>query len=334
MVYNSSKPERFYYSQLSAAEQEAYMAIRACIYGYQEEVRLYGNAKGIDRAEEAFFLDHPLLFFVKRHSVFSQRDDGGILHFKYVMSKQRAKQYLAEIKEELKPIVLGARAIRDKQKRITYLYDTLAKTLEYAPKRIKPAKRYNKFVDAYITDPNPFLTKDYSLLGPVFEHIGVCAGISKKFQYLCNQVGIFCLYVRGMGGVTDRGPHAWNLVRINDKYSYCDLTFDLKDDNSPMMHKHFLLSATQMSEDHSLSRTFSYPRSCYMGNGILVKSVSELPAALRGRREQKNSVTDITFTEPQSYEEVRRVLNSSATPGFSYFWFPNNRKSRYLTVMW
>lgn len=321
MVYKSSKPERFYYSQLTPVEQEAYMAIRACIYQYQEDVRLYGSAKSIDRAEEAFFLDHPLLFFVKRHSVYSQRNDGRILHFDYVMSKQKTKEYLADIKDELNPLILGAKSIGDKQKRVAYLYDMLAQTLRYAPKRNKPPKRYNKFVDAYITDPNPFLTKDYSMLGPVFEHIGVCAGISKTFQYLCNQVGIFCLYVRGMGGVTNRGLHAWNLVRLKNKYSYCDLTFDLNDDNGLMMHKHFLLSATLMSEDHSLSRHFSYPRSCYMGNGMLVKSGA-----------QHNNLIEITFTEPQRYEDVRRVLNSSATPGFTSFWFSGSHKSRYLTI--
>lgn len=59
----------------------------------------------------------------------------------------------------------------------------------------------------------------------------VCGGYAMILKELCDQVGIECMYVEGYYG--SRKPnitqvnHAWNIVKINDKYYPIDITHDI-----------------------------------------------------------------------------------------------------------
>ena len=59
----------------------------------------------------------------------------------------------------------------------------------------------------------------------------VCGGYAIILKELCDQVGIECMYVEGYYG--SRKPnirqvnHAWNIVKINDKYYPIDITQDI-----------------------------------------------------------------------------------------------------------
>ena len=65
-----------------------------------------------------------------------------------------------------------------------------------------------------------------NLEGALLEGVTVCAGFSKALCYLLNKVGIECKFVAGKCNSEDSEDHAWNLVKINNKWYYCDLTFD------------------------------------------------------------------------------------------------------------
>lgn len=51
----------------------------------------------------------------------------------------------------------------------------------------------------------------------------VCAGYGKMFKYLCDEVGLPCICVKGELKET-QGGHLWNMVRINDIYYMVDTT--------------------------------------------------------------------------------------------------------------
>lgn len=51
---------------------------------------------------------------------------------------------------------------------------------------------------------------------------GVCGAYARAVQYLLGALGVDCLYVRGG---TDRGSHAWNLVRIGGDWYHVDATW-------------------------------------------------------------------------------------------------------------
>ena len=64
----------------------------------------------------------------------------------------------------------------------------------------------------------------HSIMG-VFDETGaVCEGYAKAFQLLLNLKGVENVFV---GGVGAGGPHAWNMIKLDDgQWYWCDLTWD------------------------------------------------------------------------------------------------------------
>ena len=86
------------------------------------------------------------------------------------------------------------------------------------------------------------LNYDYDLLGENYEKLskeeanlksspyyvlaeksGICTNIAQAYMFLCTQADIACGTVLHMGG---SGMHMWNIVQIDDKFYYCDPTWD------------------------------------------------------------------------------------------------------------
>ena len=62
----------------------------------------------------------------------------------------------------------------------------------------------------------------------VFENgVAVCAGYANAFKYILDRAGISCIYVPG-DATNEKGTesHAWNYVKINDKWYFVDCTWD------------------------------------------------------------------------------------------------------------
>ena len=90
----------------------------------------------------------------------------------------------------------------------------------------------------------------------------VCAGYARAYQLLLQAVGIRCWYVSGHS-YDPNGQliaHAWNLVFLDGKCCYTDVTWD---DHRPANFHHYLnLSLEQISVDH-------FPRSVDInGDGV------------------------------------------------------------------
>lgn len=59
----------------------------------------------------------------------------------------------------------------------------------------------------------------------------VCSGYSRSFQYLLKKAGIMSVQVSGLGGsftdgISDEGPHGWNLVLLDGEWYETDCTWD------------------------------------------------------------------------------------------------------------
>lgn len=86
------------------------------------------------------------------------------------------------------------------------------------------------------------LNYDYGLIGDAFDKLskeeanlksspyyvlveksGICTNMAQAYMFLCTQADITCGTVLHTGG---SGMHMWNIVRIDDKYYYCDPTWD------------------------------------------------------------------------------------------------------------
>ncbi len=88
----------------------------------------------------------------------------------------------------------------------------------------------------------------------------VCEGYARAFQYLCQRVGIQALYRTGLAYTIEGQPgvnHAWNILRIDGKYYYCDPTFDdgMTTGSTTVRYDNFLKSKATFSKLHDVSPT-------------------------------------------------------------------------------
>lgn len=90
----------------------------------------------------------------------------------------------------------------------------------------------------------------HSAYGFFYDGNVVCAGYALAYSYLLNQLGIDCEYV-----TSDPMRHAWNMVKINNKWYNVDTTWDdlgaynSQNTRGAMLHDCFLKSETAFSGD-------------------------------------------------------------------------------------
>ena len=79
-----------------------------------------------------------------------------------------------------------------------------------------------RYIDEVYTLHDAFTYKDATFYGG-----GTCATYAMLTCALCGDLGIECYYVRGTAdnGI-ERDSHAWNKVKINDKWYYVDFTWN------------------------------------------------------------------------------------------------------------
>ena len=97
----------------------------------------------------------------------------------------------------------------------------------------------------------------------------VCSGYARSFQYLCHLLGIRCEYITGIYNPTQE-THAWNIVYIDDKPTYLDVTMadtDFPSSNGISMidYSSFCISTEQLLENYSIDDEFKVPE-CYQVN--------------------------------------------------------------------
>ncbi len=82
--------------------------------------------------------------------------------------------------------------------------------------------------------------------GALVNGYAVCEGYAEAYQVLLREVGIMSYVVRGTG-ITSKGEerHAWNLVRLDGKFYYSDLTWDdesvsgMSESEKPVFYAYF-----------------------------------------------------------------------------------------------
>ena len=86
--------------------------------------------------------------------------------------------------------------------------------------------------------------------GALVSKKAVCAGYSRAYQLLLNEFGLDCWYVSGMSFDEENNlvDHGWNLVWLDGKCYYTDVTWD--DQNEEVFHEYLNMSLDEISSTH------------------------------------------------------------------------------------
>jgi hypothetical protein len=104
-----------------------------------------------------------------------------------------------------------------------------------------------------------FTQNDQNAYGALVEGKAVCAGYSRAYQYLLHKVGIPAWCVVGESVNPANGhiePHEWNLVCLDGKWYYTDVTWDDQDDY--LFYAYLNITTKQMEENHTVTEFKEY----------------------------------------------------------------------------
>jgi len=109
---------------------------------------------------------------------------------------------------------------------------------------------------------NTIPNDSYTPYGVLILGRGVCQGYAEAFALLSKEAGLECQVITGEAyGFNQWGSHAWNMIKIGDKYYHIDVTFDdpvVEGGNEVLSYDYYNLTDTEMAKDHTWERS-AYP---------------------------------------------------------------------------
>lgn len=143
----------------------------------------------------------------------------------YRESASQLKKVNTKVKKVLASLALGKKSNVEK---IRSIHDYIAKTIQYDDSK-KKFTAYAGLVDS--------------------SHKTVCQGYALLFYKMCTDAGIPCRIVTGWAGTN----HAWNIVKLDKKWYYVDVTWDDTGKKyQPFTYDYFLTGSNTMNWNHQL----------------------------------------------------------------------------------
>lgn len=122
---------------------------------------------------------------------------------KYNITYKQYQKYQSKLKSVIKSLNLSGKSDKEKVRKI---YRYICKNVEYRSSKKTDKAAYGALVLGYAN----------------------CQGISSAFYDMCEMAGIECATITGTKTAgSDEITHAWNIVKIGEKWYNCDATWDL-----------------------------------------------------------------------------------------------------------
>lgn len=135
---------------------------------------------------------------------------------------------------------------------------------------------YDYIIDR--TDYQEGSEDNQNIISVFINQASVCAGYAKSLQYLLNAAGVPCTYMTG-DTLYSPDSHAWNMVRINNRYYYVDTTngdYSKEDIDQRFRYAYFAMDTEQMLKlfkpDDPYELTNALEDNYFYKNGLYVTS--------------------------------------------------------------
>ncbi|PGD55377.1 S-layer protein [Bacillus wiedmannii] len=209
--------------------------------------------------------------------------------------------------------------------------------------------------------------KAYTAYEALVNRSAVCQGYALLTYQLLKEAGIENHFVVGTG---DGQPHAWNLVKIENKWYHLDTTFDdpVPDEQGRVTYSYFNLSDEQIARNHEWNRG-DYPQATtnyystltnkiaaggtktpayqqilkdtklnYLGNEYIANNYNEFKNKMQQRYNEKSPKIEILYKQSMdgALQDVKKVIGEIGYPQganrVSYKAEPYNAKEGYSLV--
>lgn len=214
--------DRYYYHQLNNDEQKIYKIFYKGVMEHQDIIPI--PMKGMPSQEfmdHVFFAltrDNPLIYFLNQSAFSYAQDDFGNVAIvpQYFFDKDTVKEYNRKIEGVVNGLAQTLKLTEGTEyEKELKIHDWLCQNVDYDEKGHNPKKVAN-FIVAH------------NIIGVFAHRKAQCEGIAKAAKVLLNAVDIRCIVATGTAvGNGQNGPHAWNIVNIDNTPYQVDITFDI-----------------------------------------------------------------------------------------------------------
>ena len=196
----------------------------------------------IPKLMSAINFDNPHLFFVDFHYELQSDLFSQTIKLKYIYNQADTVVLTKKVKKVCNKILSKVTGKTEFEKELS-LHDVLARNVLYD--------------DVAKDNLLKFHARSNTILGVLFYKTAVCEGISKTLKFLLNALDIKCVVIKGKatdelsgGIVSPEIFHAWNMVKIDEKPYYVDLTWDINlSEKNIIRHDYFNLTDTDIAID-------------------------------------------------------------------------------------
>ncbi|MBR5485524.1 MAG: hypothetical protein IKV41_03335 [Oscillospiraceae bacterium] len=219
-----------YYEMLTPTEQQVYDIVLKAASELKTDIPLTQKItiQQMERAVSAVLFDRPELFWLESEYSYTYDDQKMVsevtLHFNETANYITAAR--KRFDDKVQAIVQQAKELDTDLERELFVHDILVKSIKY--------------------DKNALLHQSaYSAL--VFGN-SVCAGYTRAFQLIMQQLGIPCYYCAGYANE----EHAWNIIKLDEEYHNVDISWNDTAGNADneMYYDYFNISDKRIGYDH------------------------------------------------------------------------------------
>lgn len=299
------KGTRYYYDLLNEDEKKAYVAIYNMFINFQESRLIKGDAKTLEKISISVLYDNPNIFWVDSHYKYIQRNGYCEYAPNYIFSRDETQDISKRLKDKVSQIKNKADSLSSDYDKELYFHDYLCDSCTYDVST----------VDGYKN----------GVCGALLYGNTACQGYSFAMKMLLDEAGIHNYVVVGETVNADkREPHMWNVVRLNDKNYYVDVTGDDGEDNDNV-HIFFNVTEDFISKTHSniapqnnncVSNDYNY----FIKNKTYVKDFKTFNqlSDCAGEILKANNSVEFMFESKSDYNKAIKSLNNNNDSLFSF----------------
>lgn len=231
------------------------------------------NSAQLKNIFAAVYNDHPELFWVETaySCKFTRAGQCIEIDLTFNSTAQELDSAKNSFDAQVAEIIAGTVSLPDNYSKEKYVHDQLLEKVSYNSGAAMNQSAYSALVNGQT----------------------VCAGYSRAFQYILQQLGIPCYYCTGYAGES----HAWNIVQLNDGFYNVDTTWDDAADGS---YDYFNKTDNDYESSHIRQELSVYLPPC---NGQMYRNLEQSEDTSDGEPVLR-SLTDTGVSEDRVFTDI------------------------------
>ncbi|EHJ56378.1 hypothetical protein HMPREF9318_01007 [Streptococcus urinalis FB127-CNA-2] len=205
----------YYYQQLNKSQKENYLLIRRAANQFEGTISLNSdNQDSLKKTIRAFIMDNSDIFWMTSTNYqIESSEDSATITFNVPKDAQKTKEQLDQIANQ----IISDMPKTDDLSKAKYLYRYIIDHTDYD----------KSVLEDYQEGDLSSIKTEQDIRSVLLKHLSVCNGYAHTFQFLAHKAGLETIYITGdaLTSSSQKIPHAWNLVKINQHYYSVDTTW-------------------------------------------------------------------------------------------------------------